>query len=46
MKSYGGLRGLAEQPIWLIQFVAKAFFTDDEGRLILEYVTHRKPEAE
>jgi hypothetical protein len=38
LSSYGGLKGLAKQPSWLIAYVLRTFFTEDEKKQILEYV--------
>jgi hypothetical protein len=38
LSAYGGLKGLAEQPVWIITVVLKTFFTEDEGRQVLDYV--------
>jgi hypothetical protein len=32
LSAYGGLKGLAEQPVWLITAVLRTFFTEDEGK--------------
>ena len=39
---YGGLKGLAEQPAWLITSVVKSFFPGDQAKLILEYMKRLK----
>ena len=39
---YGGLKGLAEEPAWLISSVVKSFFPGDQAKLILEYVKRLK----
>ncbi len=38
LSAYGGLKGMAEQPIWLITAVLKTFFTEDKGGQVLDYV--------
>ena len=38
LSAYGGLKGLAEQPIWLISAVLKTFFSEDERKEILGHL--------
>lgn len=35
---YGGLKGLAREPAWIVSYVLKAFFSQDEVRELLEYI--------
>ena len=36
LNSYGGLKGLAKKPAWVIGSVLTAFFTEEERREILK----------
>ena len=40
--AYGGLKGLAREPVWLITEVLKAFFPEEEEKQILRSLTERK----
>ena len=42
MAAYGGLEGLARQPMWVARMVLKAFFSEDDAKAILDYVRSRK----
>ncbi len=44
--AYGGLRGLANRPAWLMDIVLKTFFTDAEAKEILKYLAHRRSKNE
>ena len=35
---YGGLKGLAMEPAWIVSYVLKAFFSQDEAKQILDYI--------
>ena len=39
---YGGLKGLAMEPAWIVSYVLKAFFPQDEAKQILEYIRRGK----
>jgi|GEM_PF-6517433 len=36
--SFGGLKGMAEQPLWLMTIVLKTFFAEDEAKSLLDYL--------
>jgi len=42
LRAYGGLKGLAKEPVWLIVEVLKAFFPEDEEKQILKCITREK----
>ena len=42
---YGGLKGLAMEPAWIVTYVLKAFFSQDEARQILEYIGRVRKKA-
>ena len=39
---YGGLKGLADQPIWLVKEVLKAFFLENERKQIERYLVTKR----
>ena len=41
-RAYGGLVGLAKEPVWLITEVLKAFFPEDEERQLLKCLMKSK----
>ena len=41
LMAFGGLKGLADQPAWLVAYVLKSFFPEEERKTISEHLKQR-----
>jgi hypothetical protein len=42
LSAYGGLKGLTDRPIWVINIVLRTFFAESEEKEILKHISHFK----
>ena len=42
LRAYGGLKGLAKEPVWLVAEVLEAFFPTDEEKQIFKCIAQTK----
>ena len=40
LSAYGGLEGLSRNPPWVVGIVLRTWFTEAEGKLLLEFMFH------